>query len=243
MTRQRHKEALGVGKKSKKKSEATATLGSSTETVIPLVSSDLTPYSIFLRCIKRAENLINFHSDDTNPDEEHFCDAYRASVVLTIAALDAYARTVAIIKIKERIEKKLSGKDPLREYLKKIMTHDNLLESVLNDSFNAEMEAQISNDFHQKSFQGDEKITEYMKLAGFPNIFGSVAGKRNLNEKTLKDDINKFTKRRHTIAHNGDYATNQNPIVELKINKEFAKECHELISEFTKTLNEICFKR
>jgi hypothetical protein len=62
------------------------------------IPKSITPYDIFLRCIKRAENLINFHSDDKNPTEEHFCDAYRASVVLTIAALDAYTRTVTITK-------------------------------------------------------------------------------------------------------------------------------------------------
>ena len=209
----------------------------------PIAPVNLTPYDIFLRCIKRAENLINFHSEDKNPNEEHFCDAYRASVVLTIAALDAYARTVAIAKIKEKIAKKLKAKDPLREYLKKIMTHDSLLEAALNESFISEIEIQISNDFHQKSFQGQENLTEYMNLAGYPNIIGMVAGKQNLHEATLKEKINKYTKRRHTIAHNGDYATNQTPYEELTIDKDFAKGCLKLISEFTKTLNEICFKK
>jgi hypothetical protein len=238
-----NREAHGIGKRSKKNSQASTIGGINESSSIVQVPTNLTPYDIFLRCIKRAENLINFHSDDKNPDEEHFCDAYRASVVLTIAALDAYARTVAISKIKEKIAKKLKSKDPLREYLKKIMTHDCLLESALNESFLTEIEIQISNDFHQKSFQGHENITEYMHLAGFPNIIGIVAGKKNLHEDTLKADINKYTKRRHTIAHNGDYATNQTPYKELEIDKKFAQSCINLISDFTKTLDEICFKK
>lgn len=236
-------EAKGIDNRNKKDSRLNTIGGlndSSSKVISPL---NLTPYDIFLRCIKRAENLINFHSEDKNPDEEHFCDAYRASVVLTIAALDAYARTVAIAKIKEKIARKLKAKDPLRDYLKKIMTHDSLLESALNESFLTEIEAQISNDFHQKSFQGHENISEYMNLAGYPNIIGIVAKKKNLHEDILKADINKYTKRRHTIAHNGDYATNQTPYKELEIDKKFAQSCLALISDFTKTLDEIFFKK
>ncbi len=202
----------------------------------------ITPYDIFLRCIKRAENLINFHSDDKNPDEEHFCDAYRASIVLTIAALDAYIRTVTITKIREKLKRKLKVTDPLFQYIKSIMSHDGLLESAMNDCFFEEIERQISDDFQKKSFQGERKITHYMELAGYKNIFQLISKKDNLNEHNLKDSIDKFTKRRHTIAHGGDYDINQIPFKELEINKEFAKECHKIVSDFTKTLNEICFK-
>lgn len=239
----KNKEAYGVGRKSKKNSIATATGSDNIETTIPTVPADLTPYDIFLRCIKRSENLINFHSDDKNPDEEHFCDAYRASVVLTIAALDAYTRTVTIIKVKEKLKKKPKLTDPICEYIKSIMPHDNLLESAMNDSFFIEIENQISNDFQKKSFQGERKINYYMSLAGYKNIIGSVATKSKCNEGILKEDLDKFTKRRHTIAHGGDYDINQIPYKEIEIKKEYAIECHKVISEFTKTLNEICFKK
>lgn len=212
----------------------------STTTYIP---TNLTPYDIFLRCIKRAENLIGFHSDDKNPDEEHFCDAYRASVVLTIAALDAYTRTVVIIKIKEKLKRKPKPTDPIYEYIKSIMSHDNVLESAMNDTFFNEIETQITNDFQKKAFQGERKITHYMEYAGYKNVIGQVAKKINHNEDNLKKSIDKFTKRRHTIAHGGDYDINQIPFKELEIKKEFAVECIKVVSEFTKTLNEICFKK
>jgi hypothetical protein len=236
-------EAKGTGRKSKKKASATSTDSLGDITIVVAPPETLTPYDIFIRCIKRAENLINFHSDDKNPDEEHFCDAYRASVVLTIAALDAYTRTVAIIKIKEKLKKKPKATDPLCIYIKSIMTHDSLLECAMNDSFFTEIENQISNDFQKKSFQGERKISHYLELAGYKNIFGIVSKKNNSNEHNLKTRIDDFTKRRHTIAHGGDYDINQIPFKELEIKKDFAVECHKVVSEFTKTLNEICFKK
>ncbi len=236
-------EAKGTGRKTKKNSSSTSTdsLGDRAIAVAPPAA--LTPYDIFLRCIKRAENLINFHSDDKNPDEEHFCDAYRASIVLTIAALDAYTRTVAIIKIKEKLKKKPKITDPLCVYIKSIMTHDSLLESAMNDSFFTDIENQIANDFQKKSFQGERKISHYLELAGYKNIFGIVSKKNNSNEHNLRTRIDDYTKRRHTIAHGGDYDINQIPFKELEITKDFAIECHKVVSEFTKTLNEICFKK
>jgi hypothetical protein len=123
------------------------------------------------------------------------------------------------------------------------MTHDGLLESAMNDSFFEEIEQQISDDFQKKSFQGERKITHYMELAGYKNIFGIVSKKNNLNEQNLKESIDRFTKRRHTIAHGGDYDINQIPFRELEIDKDFAKECHKIVSDFTKTLNEICFNK
>lgn len=234
--------AVGIGRKTivNAKANATADLTVLSNIEIP---ADLSPYDIFLRCIKRAENLINFHSEDKNPDEEHFCDAYRASVVLTIAALDAYTRTVAIIKIKEKLKKRPKLTDPLCLYLKTIMTHDTLLECAMNDNFFIEIENQISSDFQKKSFQGERKISHYLELAGYKNIFGIVSKKNNINEQNLKNQIDDYTKRRHTIAHGGDYDINQIPFKEIEIKKDYAVSCHKVVSDFTKTLNEICFKR
>lgn len=201
-----------------------------------------TPYDIFLRCIQRAKNLVSFHSDDAvDPHQEHFCDAYRAAVVLTIAALDAYTRTVTIVKIQEKVRRKLKPKDSLFIYIKDIMSHDVLLESAINDRFFSEIENKVTEDFQKKSFQGERKITHYMEIAGYKNIIGIIAKKINLNEDNLKKKIGEFTERRHTIAHGGDYDINQIPYKENPITKEYAEGCIELISSFTKTLNEICF--
>jgi hypothetical protein len=203
----------------------------------------LTPYDIFVRCLKRAENLVSFHSDDKNPEEENFCDAYRAAVVLTIGALDAYTRTVVIVKIKEKLKRKPKSSDPIYSYIKSIMSHDTLLETAMNETFFSEIETQISDDFQKKSFQGERKITHYMEYAGYKNIIGLVAKKNNYNEHNLKQELDAFTKRRHAIAHGGDYDISQIPFKELEIKKEYALKCIKVVGEFTKTLNEICFKK
>ena len=236
-------EAKGIGRKLKKNNNSNSTDIFNEKNLNESDLGKCTPYDIFLRCIKRSENLINFHSEDKNPDEEHFCDAYRASIVLTIAALDAYTRTVAIIKIKEKLKKRPKSTDPLCIYIKDIMSHDNLLECAMNDSFFTEIENQITNDFQKKSFQGERKISYYMELAGYKNIFGMISKKNNSNEDNLKSKIDEYTKRRHTIAHGGDYDINQIPFKELEIKKVFATECLQLVIEFTNTLNEICFKK
>ena len=235
-------DAVGIGKVSSEeaKSNSTSDINGTKPIPIPI---DFTAFDVFMRCIKRAENLINFHSEDKNPEEEHFCDAYRASVVLTIAALDAYTRTVAIIKIKEKLKRKPKQTDPLCIYIKTIMTHETLLECAMNDNFFFQIETEIANDFQKKSFQGERKISHYMELAGYKNVFGMVSKKDNSNEHNLKTKIDDFTKRRHTIAHGGDYDINQIPYKEFEIKKDYAVECHKIVSNFTKTLNEICFKK
>jgi hypothetical protein len=238
-----NKEAHGIGRRTKKSAKATS-VGGPIDFLKPTTApSILTPFDIFVRCIKRAENLISFHKNDENPQADNYCDAYRAAIVLTIAALDAYIRTVAIAKIVEKLKKKPKMSDPLCVYIKEIMSHESLLESAMNESFFLEIETQITNDFQKISFQGERRISHYMELAGYKNIIGIVAKKRNTNEHNLKKSIDTFTKRRHTIAHGGDYDINQTPFKEIEIEKPFAVECIKIVSDFTATLNEICFKK
>ena len=82
-----------------------------------------------------------------------------------------------------------------------------------------------------------------MQLAGYKNIIGMVSEKNGTNEKNLKKEIDAFTLRRHTIAHGGDYDINKVPFQENTIKKEYAVKCLKVVSEFTETLNEICFPK
>jgi hypothetical protein len=95
---------------------------------------ELTPYIVFKKTIKRAVNLIKIHKGNNNYKEYHY-DSFRASVVLSISALDAYIRTLALEKILERlINKKPLTKD-LIEYIKKILNHETLIEIAIKDEF------------------------------------------------------------------------------------------------------------
>jgi len=54
----------------------------------------ITAYDVFEKCIVRTENLISVNDSTKEIEaisEEHYCDCYRAVVVLTISALDAFA--------------------------------------------------------------------------------------------------------------------------------------------------------
>ena len=76
-------------------------------------TSTLSSYEVFEKCIKRAENLISFHSSTEKIEEiseQHYCDCYRAAVVLSISALDAFVRKVVISEIVKMISDKKAFK-------------------------------------------------------------------------------------------------------------------------------------
>lgn len=218
----------GTGESSKKTKEDSLTLSS---------------YDIFNKCIKRANNLVNFHQENERETgkEEHYCDAYRAAIVLSISALDAFVRTLVIENVKNIL---LNSSSPLnvglRDYLKNLLNQDKLLDAARNYNLLEIVEKALRDDFEKKSFQGEWKITQFMELVGHPEIFKKVSINAELNETTLTNKINKFTKRRHTIAHSGDYKLNQTEQTENDIDKEYANDCIKTVSAFAKNLNEIC---
>ncbi|MDR2117825.1 MAG: hypothetical protein LBP87_15725, partial [Planctomycetaceae bacterium] len=90
----------------------------------------ITAYEIFEKCIKRAENLISIRSFTENVEhisEQHYCDCYRAAIVLSISALDAYIRKIVISEIVKMISDKKPLNEKLREYIKGLLNQDKLL--------------------------------------------------------------------------------------------------------------------
>jgi hypothetical protein len=242
------KEAVETGGSKKKPKSSTSIspteTGSSKITAI-LVDSPfvLSSYDIFNKCIKRANNLVNFHKENEKETgkEEHYCDAYRAAIVLSISALDAFVRTLVIEKVKNILlnsTQQLNG--GLRDYLKNLLNQDKLLDAARNYNLLETVEKALREDFEKKSFQGEWKITQFMELVGHPDIFKQVSIKAELNETTMTNKINKFTKRRHTIAHSGDYRLNQTEQTENDIDKDYANDCINIVCAFAKNLNEIC---
>lgn len=207
----------------------------------------LSPFDVFEKCIKRAENLISFHTKTESIaeiSEQHYCDCYRAAVVLTISALDAFVRTIVISEIRRIL---MDTKKPLptklSDYLKNLLTQDKLLDAARNSDLLEKVESVVKSDFETKSFQGEWKISTYFEMVGYNDIFSEVSIKADINEKNLRRRLNVFTTRRHIIAHSGDYDLNQIPHSEININKEYASECIETISSFAKTINEIVEKK
>lgn len=205
-------------------------------------TSTLSSFEIFDKCIKRAENLVSVH-DSTDKIEEisdqHYCDFYRAAVVLSISALDAFIRKVIISEIAKILSSNTVLNDKLSEYIKNLLNQDKLLEAARKYDLLERVEKAVKEDFETKSFQGEWKITSFLEIVGYKNIFSEVSIKVDINERNLKKKLNIFTNRRHIIAHSGDYDLNQNPHIENDIDKAFAKDCIETVRLFAKTINEI----
>lgn len=204
--------------------------------------ASLTPYEVFEKCIKRAENLISIDVSTSSIEElseQHYCDCYRAAIVLAISALDAFVRKTVISEILKVIGRKEQLNPRLAEYIKGLLNQDKLLEAARNYDLHKVVEDVIKIDFETKSFQGEWKISAFMEMIGFKDIFSDVSVKANINEKNLKKQIGIFTKRRHVIAHSGDYDLNSTPHKENSITKAFVTDCLETVTLFAKTIHTI----
>lgn len=208
-------------------------------------NKSLNSFEVFSKCIKRSENLISFHSTTEEIEEiseQYYCDCYRAAVVLSISALDAFVRKVIISEISKQIIDKKQLNDKLKDYVKSLLNQDKLLEAARNYDLLEQVEKAIKADFETKSFQGEWKITSYMEMVGYKNIFSEVSISADINERNLKRKLGVFTNRRHIIAHSGDYDLNQNPHNENKIDKKFAVECIDTVKLFAENINKIIEK-
>lgn len=201
----------------------------------------VTALDVFKLCIERAKNLLKIHQaahGNQSRPEIYLADAHRAVIVLSISALDAYVRTCCIERIRIiLIDKKRELPAALSAEIKKFLKDDHLLEAARKDDLLSRVEKAFRQDFERKSFQGVKNISECMQLVGFDDIFHIVAVGESLNEDNLKEELGRFTKRRHTIAHQGDYDLTQNPPIENPIRKKDAENCIRLISKIANAIH------
>lgn len=200
----------------------------------------MTDFRIFELCIGRAKNLLRIfekaHGKKSKP-ERFLADAHRAAIVLAISALDAYIRTYVITKIREILANKHGSLPPgLAERIKSFLKDEGLLEAARNDDLLDRVEKAFKKDFEKKSFQGREVIAASMQLVGINDVFHEVAVIASKNEDTLKSDLDRFTTRRHIIAHRGDYDLEQVPPREMTVTKTDAEECIRLVSLIVTTI-------
>lgn len=234
-------QAQGIGRR--RKSKPTDEVSTDVSSVPPLSSpAQPSAYDIFNKTIKRAENLINIHEAESECEEHHY-DSFRAAVVLSISALDAYVRTLVVEKVLQKLsDKNKPIADDLKGYIKSLLNHDDCFEAGRKYEFQEKVEKAIRADFETKSFQGEYKINFYMGLAGHKDIFEEVSHSANRNKERLRGDIEKFTKRRHVIAHCGDFNLNQIPHSEHTIERSYAAECIQTVSLFAEHIHKITSK-
>jgi hypothetical protein len=201
-------------------------------------------YDVFSLCVSRAKNLLKIHQaahgSQARP-EAFLADAHRAAIVLSISALDAYVRTCCLEKIRGLLANKSQALPPsLSSEIKRMLKEDSLLDAARQDDLLSRVEKAFRQDFEKRSFQGVKNITDCLQLVGFEDIFHEVAVSASMNEDNLKQQLNTFTKRRHTIAHQGDYDLSQNPPVENSIRKKEAEECIRLVSKIAEAIHNLC---
>jgi hypothetical protein len=203
----------------------------------------ITPYDIFSQCIKRARNLIKIHEaahgNQARP-EKYLADAHRAAIVLAVSALDAFIRTFVIGRIRELLADRTSTlPEPLATQITKFLKIEILLEAARKDDLLDRVEKAFRSDFEKRSFQGTKNITECMKMIGFEDVFSDIAVNAGMNEEVLRNDLDKYTERRHQIAHKGDYDLTVRPPKENVVTKKFANDCIKLVILIADTINKL----
>jgi hypothetical protein len=200
-------------------------------------------FDIFSSGIKRAENLLcidlNSDSESIEITEDKLKDSYRAVVVLSISALDAYIKMFLIIKIKNSLNEKKLPSD-LKRYIKdELFSKDELHQVVLENSFYDKVIEKFDADFEKRSFQGQKSIDKFMKLAGYNQIFKQIADSADKSINNLLRSIEEYTTRRHLIVHCGDHDLNQTEITENSISKDYASNCLDLVKLIANEIHKI----
>lgn len=207
------------------------------------VTRALTSYDIFELCVARARNLIKLHQaahGKAGKPEPYASDAHRGSIVLAIAALEAFVRDFVIHHTRKRlVDKAQTLPEALKQQIKRFLKDDDLLDAARKDDLLERIEAAFRSDFEKRSFQGTKNIEELFRVVGFDSIFHEVAISAGINEDTLRTDIDRFTKRRHAIAHRGDYDLNQRPPREQGITKKDAEDCVRLVCLIAKHMHQV----
>ena len=191
-------------------------------------------FKIFNSSIKRAQNLLSINVDSKNKklaiSEDKLLDSYRAVIVLSISALDAYIKTFLIVEIKRSLNDKSLSPD-LKKYIKEeLFTKETLHQYVLEANFYEKVIEKFDEDFEKKSFQGQKSIDKYMKLAGVNQVFKLIANSADKSVDILLSSIENFTQRRHLIVHCGDHDLTQTTLTENKITEKDASDCIKLVS-------------
>ncbi|WP_295651372.1 HEPN domain-containing protein [uncultured Mucilaginibacter sp.] len=200
-------------------------------------------FKIFNSGIKRAQNLLSINigsSDEQLPiANDKLLDSYRAVIVLSISALDAYIKTFLIVEIKQRLDEKNLSAD-LKQYIKdELFTKDTLHQHVLESNFYEKVIEKFDDDFEKKSFQGQKSIDKYMKLAGFNSVFKMISRSADKSADNLLSDVERFTQRRHLIVHCGDHDLNQTQLTENRITIDDASNCIELVSLIAREIHKL----
>jgi hypothetical protein len=223
-----------------KRGPATSTVTTGAASAPP-ATLPTTPVTIFQNSIKRARTLAAISTSlVVGTTEPILSDAYRASIVLAVSALDAFVRTLVIEEIIMQMrDPKYQVTDRLRQLVKDYLGHDGLFDGARQGDLISRIDKALRDRFEEKSFQGVKNIADALQLIGHNDVFHAIAISASVNEDNLKSDLGKFTKRRHLIAHCGDHDLSQTPPVENTIAESDATRCIEVAELVVNEINKL----
>lgn len=235
----KHREAKGKGVGSAGPAASATAAGGA----VPPAARTLNSHDIFELCIQRARNLVKLHEaahGKAGKPEKFTADAHRAAIVLAVSALDAFVRDFVIARTRALLAAKAVALPPaLSTEIKKFVKEDALIDAARKDDLLERVEKAFRSDFERRSFQGTKNIEEQLRIVGYDDVFHAVAVKGGLNEDTLRADLNRFTERRHAIAHRGDYDLTEKPPQEQVVTKKDAQDCIKLMCRIAKHMHEL----
>lgn len=157
-----------------------------------------------------------------------------------MAALDAFVRTLVVEKIVARIaDQTKTVPEDLKQQAQEILGKEGLFDAARSGDLGSRLEKAFRLKFEDKSFQGIKNIEDALRLIGHEKVFHTIAKSACVNEDNLKGDLARFTKRRHIVAHCGDYDLTQTPATENKILKEDVKACIKLVKLVAEEINKL----
>jgi hypothetical protein len=132
---------------------------------------------------------------------EPMSNLLRASIVMSVSALDAYFHQ----KVIENITVKLRRKQDYPKALKNLDIKVSDFMAVCNMEYrSAAIKRAISTGLGYRPLQNPGKIAEALSLLGIENFWAEVAIQMGEEEDDIKNRLNSIANRRHLIVHEGD---------------------------------------
>jgi hypothetical protein len=172
------------------------------------------PHDAATHALRRAENLLDAATTDGIPPAVAG-DMRRSSVVLAIAALDAYMHRLIVDQsdMWDSLPAKLAGLE---------VRFDQLVDGA-KASYNAarrepfksrpgvHVKNVLRNQLLSKSFQSPQHIENALTMAGASGNWESIGTHMGMTKKQISDRLSPIVLRRNQIAHEGDYERKDRP--------------------------------
>jgi len=200
-------------------------------------------YLRFERVILRSLNLVSLHDIlrerlGTADSPLDFSDLLRASVVLAVAAMDAYFTDVFAERLVPFLKKKGPTKDLAQLLGEAGLNTDVALELLSMERPFRRIRTLLESCLELHVTQRIDAINELFKAYGIPNLCEHV--ERKLGRTQLCRRVDLLVERRHAIAHDGDLNSHGRL---MDINATWVKNKLQDVVIFVSTADEILYNQ